>query len=468
MRARRAAIYSGVDDRTAPIAPPTAMLSRSVGSLRRSRSFARLAWLFCVPVWSACSAPDDGAPADETQDEPPKLGQLNLTCAREIVKDEKRPCQFSVVDGDGATLYAAYAGVEQRGRSSLAFPKKNYSIELRAADAASAADNPSNLLDMGKEADWVLDGAWADRSFSRNALVFDTFRGLRKEDWAPESRFCTLTLNAKAQGIYRLVEKIKRDDDRVDVAPDDGTGSSFVIKQDEDGVVTMPLGLESKWKLIYPKQDAATSAQRAGVQAFLDGLKAALANPGSSEPTTGVFAWLDFENTVDWVLLQEFAKNIDAYNLSVHLARSAGGKAVFVPWDFDLSLGQPIVKGESGASANEAPEGFVVHRSAFINNLSKESAFKSRLASRWQELRMGPLAEAQLFERLARYEVTLAPDKVAENFMVWPIEKVDYVDIYPPYSLPKVTSHADEMARLRAFISARLTWMDAHIATYPN
>lgn len=440
------------------------MLSRGASSFR----FAALALLSFAPGLSACSATDDGAPPDEVKAEPPKLGQLSLTCAREIVNDEKRSCQFSVADGDGKTIYASFAGVEQRGRSSIAFPKKNYSLELRGADAASAPENPTNLLEMGKEADWVLDGAWADRSFSRNALVFDTFRGLGKGDWAPESRFCTLSLNSRPQGIYRLVEKIKRDDDRVNVAPDDGTGSSFVIKQDEDGVVNLQLGLESKWKLIYPNQDAATGTQRAGIQAFLDKLKSALANPASSDATSGVFAWLDFENTVDWVLLEEFAKNIDAYNLSVHLARSAGGKAVLVPWDFDLSMGQPIVKGESGTSANEKPEGFVVHRSEFINNLTKVSAFKARLASRWQELRTGPLSEAKLFERLDRYEVTLDPAKVAENFMVWPIEKVDYVDIYPPYSLPKVASHAEEMTRLRAFISARLAWMDAHVATYPN
>jgi hypothetical protein len=314
----------------------------------------------------------------------------------------------------------------------------------------------------------VLDGSWADRSFSRNALVFDSFRDLRMEDWAPQSRLCTLSLNEKPQGIYRLVEKIKRDDDRVSVAADDGTGSSFVIKQDGDGVLTLQIGLESKWQLIYPKQDSATSAQRAGVQAFLDKLKTALANPSSSDPSSGVFALLDFENTVDWVLIEEFSKNIDAYNLSVHLARSAGGKAVLIPWDIDLSLGQPIVKGESSSSNNDAPEGFIVHRSNFINALTKIGAFKARLGTRWRELRAGALAEATLLGRLDRYEMTLDPARVAENFSIWPIQEIDYAGIYSPYSLPKVASHSEEMSRLEGFISARLAWIDAHIDTYPN
>ena len=421
----------------------------------------------CLPAWSACSATDD-APADGSSGEPPKLCTLALTCARDIVDNEKRSCQFEVTDGGGAKVYSSYAGVELRGRSSMSFPKKNYSIELRGADATNAPENPVNLLDMGKESDWVLDGAWADRSFSRNALVFDTFRGLREQDWASQSRFCTLSLNSKAQGIYRVVEKVKRDDDRVNVAADDGTGASFVIKQDDDGILNMPLGLGNKWKLIYPNQDDATAAQRAGVQSFLDKLKAALANPSGSDATTGVFALLDFENTVDWVLIQEFSKNIDAYNLSVHFARSAGGRAVLIPWDFDLSLGQPIVKNESGGATNEKPEGFVVHRSDFINSLTKISAFKARLATRWQELRAGALTDAKLQSRLDRYEVTLDPARVAENFTVWPIDASEYSTVYSMYTIPKVASHADDMARLKSFISARLVWMDAHIATYPN
>jgi hypothetical protein len=277
-----------------------------------------------------------------------------------------------------------------------------------------------------------------------------------------------LSLNSKPQGIYRVVEKVKRDDDRVNVAADDGTGASFVIKQDDDGILNMPLGLGNKWKLIYPNQDDATAAQRAGVQSFLDKLKAALANPSGSDTTTGVFALLDFENTVVWVLIQEFSKNIDAYNLSVHFARSAGGRAVLIPWDFDLSLGQPIVKNESGGATNEKPEGFVVHRSDFINSLTKISAFKARLATRWQELRAGALTEAKLLNRLDRYEVTLDPARVAENFAVWPIDASEYSTVYSMYTIPKVTSHADDMARLKSFISARLVWMDAHVATYPN
>ena len=53
---------------------------------------------------------------------------------------------------------------------------------------------------------------------------------------------------------------------------------------------------------------------------------------------------MDVDATADWILINEFAKNIDAFHLSIHMFRDAGGLAAFVPWDFDLSMGQPTVQ----------------------------------------------------------------------------------------------------------------------------
>lgn len=41
------------------------------------------------------------------------------------------------------------------------------------------------------------------------------------------------------------------------------------------------------------------------------------------------------------VNVEERFKNNDAWSLSVHIYKAAGGKLHLVPWDPDLSLGQP-------------------------------------------------------------------------------------------------------------------------------
>jgi hypothetical protein len=397
------------------------------------------------------------------------LAHIELDCPSEIVDEEKVLCTFSIVDGLGGVVYADHAGVELRGRSSLAFPKLNYSVELRTPDDEESA---VNILGMGQESDWVLDGMWADRSFIRNALAYDSFRDFSATSYAARGRYATLSLNGAPQGLYRIVERIKRDDDRVILPEDDGTGSSFLVKQDDEGELRLRLGLQNRWALVYPTSSTATEAQRAGVQAWLDRLNAALTGDAPDDPTTGVLSLLALDPTADFLLLEELMKNIDAFNLSIHIARGAGGLATFVPWDCDLSLGQPTVSNEPDGGpnqeTNDEPEGWIIHRPPFINTLASVETLRARLGPRWRELRMTALSDDAIERKLARYAMTLLPPAIEENFTLWPIEDVDYVDVYEPYTFYDVANHAEEMTRLKAFLSARLAWMDANIDSYPN
>lgn len=397
------------------------------------------------------------------------MARVTLDCPSEIIDEEKILCSCTITDGLGGVVFADHAGVEIRGRSSQSFPKKNFSVELRtAADEEIAV----NVLGMGQESDWVLDGMWADRSFVRNALAYDSFRDFSLASYAARGRYATLTLNGEPQGIYRIVERIKRDDDRVNLMSDDGMGSSFLVKQDDEGELRMRLGLQSRWALVYPGSASATDAQRTGVQAWLDRLNEALTGDAPEDPTTGVLSLLALDPTADFILLEELMKNIDAFNLSIHIARDAGGLASLVPWDCDLSLGQPTISNEpmGGANqpANDLPEGWVSHRPAFINTLVAVETLRARLAPRWRELRLAALSDAALQKKLDRYATTLTPEAIEQNFMLWPIADVDYADFYPPYSFYDVATHAEEMTRLKAFLAARLAWIDANIDDYPN
>ncbi len=379
---------------------------------RRARRRPRRA----SPRDDACrdARPDAGPDAPPTP--PPALCQIAIRCDKTIPNEPKITCTFSLADGQGVSEFDDHAGVELHGRSSLTFPKKNYSIELRDATGAT---KPTDLLQMGKESDWILDGMWADRSFMRNALVFDAFRDLGGLHYAAEGRYCTLTLDGKAQGIYRLEEKIKRDDDCVVIAADDGTGKSFIIKQDSGGAAMLSIGDESHWELVYPNQEKATPAQLAGVQAWLDALGTALASP--NDPTAGLLTLLDRDATVDWMLLEEMMKNIDAYNLSVYFSRDAGGRARLIPWDFDLSLGQPTVQNDQSVPPNDQPGGWIIHDTNLSRALAAVPDIVQRLGPRWRELRAGPLATAALMARLDDYQVTLTAAAVAQNFTLWPL-----------------------------------------------
>lgn len=399
---------------------------------------------------------------DAGSDEPRVLCEITLQCDMDIADEPKTDCALRIATGDGVVEFEDRAGVERRGRTSQAYAKPNYAFELRDA---SGIEKPTNLLGMGRESDWILDGLWVDRAMFRNELVYALYRSLAPDRWAPRGRFCNVMLNGAAQGIYRLGERIKRDDDRIDIPADDGSGQSFVIKQDADGTLSwMVIGDQRQWKLIHPNPDQATSAQSQAVQAFLSALDVALQTPDLRDAAHDPFTLLDLDAAVDFVVMEELSKNVDAYYLSLHLWKAPGQGAQFVPWDFDLSMGNPVSL--LGSNTNQ-PSGWVMNRTPLIQGMTSVPAFRTRLAERWRQHRMGPLSNAAITAIIDRTQQTLTPEAVAANFAIWPLPDVNF-NFFPLYQLYPVSSYADEVMKVRAWLEARLDWIDTHVDGYPN
>ena len=123
---------------------------------------------------------------------------MDLLCGQPIPDEPKIPCSIVIEDGHGELQYEGPVGVEKRGRSSQAFPKPQYGVELWVGPAEDAS---ANLLGMGRDSDWILNGAWIDRALFRNKLAYDLFQSFGgPERFAPESAFCELTLDDEWRG----------------------------------------------------------------------------------------------------------------------------------------------------------------------------------------------------------------------------------------------------------------------------
>lgn len=401
------------------------------------------------------SVPPETVPGDTGPEPIPLLCSLSLTCESEIPDDPKVPCTFQVVDGQGRVAYDGRAGVELRGRSSMYFPKHQYGVELW--DAAGDPLDVS-LLGMGAESDWIVNGAYIDRAFLRNKTGFDLFQGWGgPERYAAETAWCTLTLNGTWLGIYIFTEKVKRDDHRVVLEEDPtGTGQSFLLGLEESGgfIDHSAVGYGT-WALEYPDPDTATAAQLQGVRDWVAGWQGALLGADPADPDTGIFAWVDLDSAVDFVILEEVLKNNDAYYLSIYLWRDAGGKAHFVPWDLDLTLGQPTYNNNADWAE------WILYRPAFIDRMTEVPAFRERLVARWRELRSGSLSDPALLEAVDRAQLALGPD-LYRNYEVWDWDQI----LWYWSTLPPLEDVDAEYARIREWIPARTAWIDAHIETY--
>jgi hypothetical protein len=348
-----------------------------------------------------------------------------------------------LVDGENVLAIELHRGPDT---SDLRF-------DLYLEGAGDDAD--TDVLAMGDDADWVFNGMYADRVLFRNRLAFDLFQSFGgKQRFAPESRFCELDLNGEYEGIYSVGEKIEPGDGRVRLEAGDEPGDSFVIKLDDAyGFHPNEVGYGT-WQVVYPENVGAEPA----IDDVLDRWEAAVHGPPAADADSGMFAELDMDSAVDWVILEELFKNMDAYQLSVHLWKDVDGKMHFAPWDLDLSLGYPYT--DCGATG-------WLHRYEYVDAMAASPAFHAALVARWAELRQDQLSDEAIRARIAAYDATLAPG-LARELQRWPIDDIAFQtdDVTVDDWLCPVSSYDDEHTRVLDFLSARLAWMDDNIDSF--
>ena len=159
------------------------------------------------------------------------------------IPDEPRiPAHMGIVNnqsginhvGDPFNDYDGNITIERRGNSSQWNDKTPYRFETIDAQGEN---NNVELLGMPEENDWVLYAPWQDKTMLRNVLIYKLSNQLGK--YASKTRFVELYLNSEYQGVYVLMEKIKRDDNRVSISklePDEISGDDitggYILKFD--------------------------------------------------------------------------------------------------------------------------------------------------------------------------------------------------------------------------------------------
>ena len=259
-----------------------------------------------------------------------------------IVDEPKVLAKMGIIDngpgninrpGDPPNDYDGSIGIEFRGSSSQAlFDKKNYGIELRKV---GEQDTSLSLLGMPAEEDWVLHGPYSDKSLMRNVLTFHLWTATGR--YGSRTRYVELLLNNDYKGVYVLMEKIKRDGGRVDIARleedensgDDLTGG-YIIKLDKFDGGNSGAGFSSTYdppgkvreeqqiyfQYDYPRGDRITPAQESYIQSYVQAFEDALFGSNFLDPVTGYKAYADMASFVDYAIMNEITRNVDGYRLS--------------------------------------------------------------------------------------------------------------------------------------------------------
>lgn len=367
-------------------------------------------------------------------------------------------------------------GIEIRGSSSVSFPQKGYGFSTW--DIANA-DTNMPILGMPSESDWVLYNPYNDKSLLRNVLTYKLSNDMGQ--YASRTKFCEVFINNIYVGIYVIMEKVKRDNNRVDISKlklTDNAGDSltggYIIKTDRSGggpdywysqykscLDTSSSAQNTYYVYHYPKLGSITPTQEAYIKQYFDSMEAALAGPNFSDTNYGFRKWLDVSTFIDYTLINELSKNIDGYLLSTfyhkdRIDNKGKGKIKAGPvWDHNLSMGNGDYRQGAYTTGWEWEINCETNIQPFIwGRLYEDSAYRQQMKCRYTRLRQDILSNTYIDHFIDSNAIVLDEAK-ERHFETWPILGV-YTwpnAYYPP-------TFGEEIDTLKNWLHARVSWMD--------
>lgn len=380
---------------------------------------------------------------------------------------------------DSLNHYNGTIGIELRGQSTQAlFPMKSYDIELRTS---AGIELNQSLLGMPPESDWVLYAPYTDKTLMRNFLAYTLTQQMGR--WASRCRFVELIVDNDYKGIYVLLEKIKRGNNRVNISrllTTDNNGielsGGYIFSLDKQ-----PNGWFSRYSVpnaqsnpyrqfsyVYPKADNITSQQKNYIRNFVDEFETLLAGPDFQHPTKGVRKTADLTSFADYFILNELSRNVDGYRLSSYFHKnksSINDKIVAGPvWDYDLAF-------RNANYCNGSETGGWAFRFNYVcpgdgaglvpfwwERLLMDTAFSASLRCRWEDLRTNILSEKN-FNHLIDSIAELTSEARTRHFKRWPVLG-KYVW---PNPNPIPLNYEEEITSLKNWLRLRAEWIDQHL-----
>ena len=418
------------------------------------------------------------------------------TNGKSIVNEPKILADFQIIDNgigkinkinDKPTGYLGKTGIEFRGSTSQTFfPKKPYGIELWV-DSTQASRKVA-LLGMPQESDWVLNTSYNDKTFIRDVLAYDLAN--RTGRYATRTRYCEMVINDRYEGIYILMEKIKKDKNRVDISTlkitdnsgDDVTGG-YILKIDktegtksrswntdvtvDNKKYTVPIQVD------YPKLADITEQQFSYIKNYVTDFENSLKSSDFQSPNAKWRSMSDIDSFVDYFIHTEVVKNVDGFRLSTYFYKekdSKGGKLKMGPaWDYNLAFGNADYNDgykTSGFQYKSNPTLVAANDTYFLapfwwERLVTDSTFAKKVATRWKKLRSTVYNPDRIDKWMDSTATVLQPITV-RNFNRW--TGVLGTKVWPNYYVGN--TYQQEVDWMKSWIRQRVAWLDGQFANY--
>ena len=281
--------------------------------------------------------------------------------------------QVKINDIGVVTEDCNYITIKGRGNSTwVASDKKPYKVKF---------SKPNSMAGLSQERSWIFFSNPLDSSMLRNEIGFILSR-MSNLAWTPNSAYADVYLNDDYRGTYQISDKVEISETKVNVGAD-----GYLIEvtpqnrlNDDEVYFRTP-------KLIFSIEDFEEGTDSENYKFIKDYVtlceEAIYDQAGAASNGMRYDELIDVDSYVDWYLINEIMKNVDAIMFSsckMHKART--GKLYMGPvWDFDLSLGNCLK--EHSADLKKA-ENLYIAGAPWFKQLLKKREFFNKVKQRYE------------------------------------------------------------------------------------
>ncbi|MDO4854344.1 MAG: CotH kinase family protein [Coriobacteriia bacterium] len=343
-------------------------------------------------------------------------------------------------------------------------------------------DKKAGLLGMGKSKHWTLIANYYDNSQLHNKMTYWLSEQLGME-YTVKLEPVEVVMDGEYYGSYYLCEQVRVGESCIDIddlESDEGRSATegstitggYLLNLGESGSSKQDFDTQDasiNWSIESPSFDehseAAQEAQYNYIKNYIDETEEALySDTFKNSEGKRYDEYLDLDSSVDYLWLQEFTMNGDAYaGGSTYLYKKRDteqpGKLYFGPaWDFDyVAWGNLDYDDEETGDTVEAKVAdWSQNGKMWVGRLLKDEVFASKFISRWKAFKQ---KLDELFEEGGQFDWYKQRIETAVSYNC---EKYGFTEHFGADTATDVTFD-DETQRLRNWVQLREKWVDAHL-----
>jgi hypothetical protein len=428
-----------------------------------------------------------------------------------ILNEPKIPAELTIYV-QKAEIQRARIGIEYRGSTSFRISdKKSYGLETWDEEGK---DVDVAFFDFPEEEDFILLGHIVnledtyvfDPTLIYNFFGYNLFR--KMGHYAARTKMVELEINGDYKGVYIFLEKLKQDRNRIAIQKLEATDSDssaitggYILKIDktaggdlnlneplayfennwaDDARYTPDISFRSNYDIYgqtidfepfgepyhpqqyletyflyeYPRADRITESQKSYIQDYIYAFETALLTDDFTGDQRNYLRYIELESFVDYFILNEICRNMDAYRLSTYMYKDRGGKLKMGPvWDLNIGY----------FTAGRVPmDDWVINYNRYVSSdawmmpfwwprLMEDPLFRDVLKSRWNELRSTVLSMAEMHGMVDLAATRLRSSGAADrNYKRW--DQGIGID------------WESSIRSLKSYLEDRVQWMDGEIA----